>query len=73
MNTKGGTYRLMGALLALDIVCLIVSGILKNTKHGAGNAIGTVTWIGFLALSVVLVLMATYTLIRGRRTQRATA
>lgn len=73
MNAKGGIYRLMGALLVLDIVCLIVSGILKNTKHGAGNAIGTVAWIGFLALSATLVVIATYALLRNRRTRRATA
>jgi hypothetical protein len=73
MNTKVGLYRLMGALLALDIVCLTLSGVLKNSKHGAGNAIGTVAWIGFLAVSILLVLMAAYALVRGRRTNRAVA
>jgi hypothetical protein len=70
MDRNGSIYRIMGALLALDIALLTVSGIpaVKDAGSGWKLVVGDVSWGGFLVVAVGLIALAAGTLVRRART-----
>ncbi|MGN6379776.1 MAG: hypothetical protein ACTHNU_12545 [Gaiellales bacterium] len=75
MHSKLNIYRIMGALLVLDVALLLLSGIpaLKNADHGWKLVLGGIGWFGFVAGSVALIAMAITAIVRRGRTGRAAA
>jgi hypothetical protein len=70
MDTNTITYRIMGALLALDVALLGISGIpaIKDAGNGWKLVVGDVSWGGFLVVAVALIALAAGTLVRRART-----
>jgi hypothetical protein len=70
MDKNLSIYRIMGALLALDVALLGVSGIpaIKGAGHGWKLVVGDVSWGGFLMVAVGLIVMAGATVVRRSRT-----
>jgi hypothetical protein len=69
MRTNLNTNRIMGALLAVDLGLLALSGIpaFKQADEGWKWAVGGAAFIGFVVLSVALIGFAGVTLWRRRR------
>ena len=69
MEPKFSIYRIMGALLVLEVVLLVTSGIpaIKNAEHGWKHVLGSITWGGFLLTTLVLIMLAVTALVRRRR------
>jgi hypothetical protein len=67
------TYRVMGSLLIADVALLVVSGVpaFKHADGGWRNAVGLAAWIGFMAVSVVLLAVAAVAIVRHRRSTRS--
>jgi hypothetical protein len=69
MDTKSNIYRIMGALLILDVALLVVSGLptIKQAEHGWKGVVGGLSWGGFLLDAAVVIVLATTTLVRRKR------
>jgi hypothetical protein len=74
MNRNSSIYRIMGALLVVDVALLAVSGIpaLKHAEHGWKQVVGDASWGGFVAVSIVVIALAATALVRGRRARAFT-
>jgi hypothetical protein len=70
-----GTTKLLGALFALDVCLLVLSGIpaFRNAKHGFKDVIGGIGWFGFLLTTLALIVIAIWTLARRGLAARRTA
>jgi hypothetical protein len=68
--------RLAVALLVLDVVLFVLSGIprYKNATHGANQIVGDIIWFGFLigALALLITVAVWITSVTRRR-RRATS
>lgn len=58
-------YKAMGGVAAIGAVCLLLAAVLGNPKHGVKGAIADVSWFGFLASVLALILLALAALGRG--------
>ena len=63
-------YKAMGGVAAVGALCLLLAAVLGNPKHGVKGAIADVSWFGFLASALALIVLALGALGRGvyRRT-----
>lgn len=70
MDKNSNIYRIMGALLVLDVALLGISGIpaVKHAETGWKAVVGDVSWAGFLVVAVCLIATAATTLVRRTRT-----
>jgi hypothetical protein len=62
-------YRTMLGLFVAAAALIGISGIpaLKNAKHGWKDVLGGIGWFGGLLLTVALIVLALYTLVRAAR------
>jgi hypothetical protein len=69
MNRNSSIYRIMGALLVVDVALLAISGIpgIKHAGHGWRQVAGDVSWVGFVAVSIAVIALAATALVHGRR------
>ena len=51
-------HRLLLAAVAVDVVALFVSGLLRNAHHGAGAVVGDVAWFTFLIATLAVLVLA---------------
>jgi hypothetical protein len=67
--------RLAVALLVLDVVLLVVSGIprYKNATHGADYVVGQIVWLGFLAGALALLITIAVWITGATRRRRRVA
>ena len=59
-------WRGAAALLALDVVLFIMSGVFKDS-HGFKGVLGGIGWFGFLLCTLVLIVWGIVALVRSRR------
>ncbi len=69
MQRKSSIYRIMGALLILDVALLVVSGIpsIKHADDGWKGVVSGVSWGGFLLVAAAVIALAVTTLVRRKR------
>jgi hypothetical protein len=69
------TAKLLGSLFALDICLFVLSGVpaFRNAKHGIKDVIGGIGWFGFLVTTLVLIVIAVWTLVSRGIAARRTA
>lgn len=63
------TRKSLIALAVFTLACFAISGAVGNHHHGLRQAVGDVTWIGFLLGLLLLVVGCVFVLVRssGRR------
>lgn len=59
--------RLLVAVVALDVLALVVAFALRHARHGAGETIGAIAWFALWADTLGLVALAVILLVRRRR------
>ena len=66
------TRRTLIALAVFTLVCFAISGAVGNHHHGLRQAVGDVTWFGFLFGLRFLIVASVFVLTRSGARRRAT-
>jgi fructose-specific phosphotransferase system IIC component len=70
-------YRAVGAVLAVMAVCLFVGGMVGQYNDGPWGGlpewVGALSWFGFLAAAVVMLVLCAYLAVANRRCRKAVA
>jgi tellurite resistance protein TehA-like permease len=68
-------YTTLAALFALNVALFALSGVpaLKNAHHGPKYVLGGIGWLGGLACTLVLIVLALTTLAQNLRRRRTAA
>lgn len=71
MKMRVLSARVLGIVVAIDVVALIVSGLLRNAHHGPGSVIADIAWFTFLIATLVVIVLAVGILVSSARGRRA--
>jgi len=68
---KLSIYRLFGAAVALDLLALLVAFSFRHAKHGFGEIVGSIAWFTLLADALIVIVLATASLLHAFRSRRS--
>jgi hypothetical protein len=63
--------RVLGTAVAVDVVALVVSGLLRNVHHGIGSVVADVAWFTFLVTTLIVIVLAVAILVTSVTQRRA--